>query len=250
MGAAGAARVEACDQRLWHNPSVPEQVPPPSERPSRPPRGEPREVVELKQLRISHPELASAVDMQIALVDVQRRVQSRVPLPWIQAEPDWLRAQQAAGRPLVRFADIPLEWSDFRLTFRQTADILRRFDALEPAEHETILALARDGNSFQPLVERWYTATSGIDGSDTRNRILEGAPANLDQVLVLAVRPFLARCAEVLMQKAEVAAWNRGHCPMCGWEPDFAVIVPNGEDRKSTRLNSSHSDRSRMPSSA
>src|SRR5207244_1157721 len=121
-----------------------------TERPPRAPRAEPREVVELKQLKATQPELASAVDMQLALVEMQRRVQSRVPLPWIQAEPEWLRAQQIGGRPLVRFGDIPLDWSDFRLTFRQTADILRRFDALEPAEHETILALARDGDTLQP----------------------------------------------------------------------------------------------------
>jgi hypothetical protein len=214
---------------LWHNPSVPGQPPP--ERPPRPHRSEPREVVELKQLKERQPELASAVDMQIALVDMQRRVQSRVPLPWIQAETDWLRTQQAAGRPLVRFADIPIEWSDFRLTFRQTADILRRFEALEPAEHATIVALARDGNMLEPLVERWYAATSGVDGGEARDRAPEGAPPNLDQVLVLAMRPFLARCAEVLMQKSEVAAWNHGHCPVCGWEPDFAVVTPHGDRR-------------------
>ncbi len=98
-----------------------------TERPPRPPRAETPEILELRQLKVTQPELASAVDMQIALVQMQRRVQSRVPLPWIQADPEWLRAQQAAGRPLVRFGDIPLEWTDFRLTFRQTADILRRF---------------------------------------------------------------------------------------------------------------------------
>ena len=70
--------------------------------------------------------------MQIELVDVQRRVQSRVPLPWIQFEPQWLAAQQQSGRPAVRFSDIPLEWSDFRLSLRQTADILKRHDAIEP----------------------------------------------------------------------------------------------------------------------
>ena len=91
------------------------------DRPHRPARAETREVVELKQLKAAQPELASAVDMQIALVDMQRRVQSRVPLPWLQVEPEWQKAQQAAGRPLVRFKDIPLEWSDFRLTLRQTA---------------------------------------------------------------------------------------------------------------------------------
>jgi FdhE protein len=160
---------------------------------------------------------------------MQRRVQARVPLPWIQADPEWLRAQQAAGRPLVRFADIPLDWSDFRLTFRQTADILRRFEALEPADHAKLVALGRDGNSLEPLVTRWYTATSGVDGLEAREAV--EAPVGLDQVLVLALRPFLARCAEVLMQKTDLSDWTQGHCPFCGWEPDFAVITPSADRR-------------------
>src|SRR4029450_1311638 len=169
------------------------------ERPRRPPRAETREIVELKQLREAQPELATAVDMQIALVDMQRRVQGRVPLPWSQVDPEWRRAQQAAGRPLVRFRDIPLEWSDFRLTFRQTADILQRFDALERAAHQKIVAIGRDGNALEPLVSAWYEATSGVEpGSDPKNRATSDAPASLDQVLVLALRPFLARCAEAL----------------------------------------------------
>ena len=71
---------------------VPEQPQPPP----RAPRAEPREVVELKQLKTAQPDLAGAVDMQLALVDMQRRVQSRVPLPWIQIDADWVRAQRAA----------------------------------------------------------------------------------------------------------------------------------------------------------
>jgi formate dehydrogenase maturation protein FdhE len=201
------------------------------ERPQRAPRSEPREIVELKQLKDSQPELASAVDMQIALVDVQRRVQSRVPLPWIQIDTEWLRQQQAAGRPLVRFSEIPLDWTDFRLTFRQTADILRRFDALEPHEHAKVLALGREGNALEPLVRRWYAATSGVEGQDARDSGLDGTPANLVQVLVLAIRPFLARCAEVVMQRIDLSGWRHGHCPCCGWEPDFAVITPSADRR-------------------
>ena len=106
--------------------------------------------------------------MQVALVEMQRRVQSRVPLPWISAEDGWLREQQSAGRALVRFGDIPLDWTDFRLTLRQTADILRRFDALEPAEYTAIIALARDGNALEPIVSAWYNATSGAGGDKPR----------------------------------------------------------------------------------
>jgi len=221
-----------------------------TERPPRPPRAEPREVIELKQIKTSQPELSAAVDMQLALVEMQRRVQGRVPLPWIQVDPTWLRAQQAAGRPLVRFRDIPLDWSDFRLTFRQTADILLRFDALERADHHRIVALAREGNVLEPLVTAWYDATSGVDATaasdprgtksvplgsdpnaDPKAAALADAPPGIDHVLVLALRPFLARCAEALTKQIDVSSWNHGHCPFCGWEPDFAVITPAAERR-------------------
>ncbi len=161
---------------------------------------------------------------------MQRRVQGRVPLPWIQTDAEWARAQQTAGRPLVRFSDIPLDWTDLRLTVRQTAEILKRFDVIEPADYDAILALGRDGHAFEPIVRQWYDATSGVDAGS--NRMPDGTPASLDQVLVLAMRPFLARCAESLSQRNDlVALWTHGRCPYCGWEPDFAVITPSAERR-------------------
>lgn len=174
--------------------------------------------------------------MQIALVELQRRVQARVPLPRLQAEPAWLAGQQEAGRPVVRFSDLPLDWTDFRLTLRQTADVLRRYDTLDRAEHEQILALAREGHALEPLVARWYTVTSGVDGDAEPEPPAGGTaewPALNDQiaqVLLLAVRPFLARCVEAL-QRVDFSAWGRGRCPYCGWEPDLAVITPAADRR-------------------
>jgi len=188
----------------------------------RAPRSETREITELKRLKSDQPELGSAVDMQVALVEMQRRVQSRVPLPWISADAAWLQAQQEAGRALVRFKDIPLDWTDFRLTFRQTADILRRFDALEPADHKALVDLAREGNTLEPIVAQWYEATSGAGAARP-----DDAPASLDQVLVLALRPFLSRCAEFLTQRTTIASSTK--CPFCGWEPEFSVITPSGD---------------------
>jgi hypothetical protein len=188
-------------------------------------------VVELKRLKAEQPDLASAVDLQLAIVEVQRRVQARVPLPWIQPDPEWLAAQQLAGRPVVRFTDIPLDWTDLRLTLRQTADILHRHDVLDRAEHQHILGLARDGNALQPLVTSWYETTSGVEAGGARRHPTHDAMPNLDQVLVLALRPFLARCSEALVQRGDLAGWRHGHCPFCGWEPDFAVITPSADRR-------------------
>src|SRR5437899_2431669 len=46
------------------------------------------------------------------------------------------------------------------------------------------------------------------------------------QLELLAV---LSRCAEVLLQTAGLSGWLRGYCPICGWEPDFAVITHDGQ---------------------
>ena len=185
-------------------------------------------MVELRQIKAEQPDLGPAVDLQLALVEMQRRVQSRVPLPWIQVDPAWLKAQQAAGRPAVRFRDIPLDWTDFRLTFRQTADILLRFEALERDDYEKIVALGRDGHALEPLVTAWYDATSGVEGPRPKPAPSD-APAALDQVLLLAIRPFLTRSVESLAQHVDLSTWRRGHCPFCGGEPDFAVITPNAD---------------------
>ncbi len=207
-------------------------IPGVADRPVRP-RTEPREIVELKQLKTAQPELASAIDMQLALVEMQRRVQSRVPLPWIQMEGDWLQQQLAAGRPIVRFRDIPIEWTDFRLTFRQTTDILHRHEALERADYDKIVVMGRDERqALELVVATWYETTSGVEAVDAgAERLPAGAPPALDQVLLLALRPFLARSVESMAERADLSGWAHGHCPFCGWEPDFAVITPSAERR-------------------
>ena len=207
-----------------YNPTV-------NERPPRPTRAEPREIIELKQLKVDHPELANAVDMQVALVDVQRRIQSRVPLPRLQPETAWLAAQQQAARPAVRFEDIPLDWSDLRLALRQTADVLARFDSLDRADYEHIVSMTRESNALEALVTNWYIATSGVDPGPGPQRLPPGEPAALEQVLLLSLRPFLIRCAEALLPRPDFSQWHHGHCPVCGWEADFAVVLPSGERR-------------------
>jgi hypothetical protein len=177
------------------------------------------------------PELASAVDMQLELLAVHRRVQARVPLPWIQPDAGRLEAHQQTGGAVARFGDIPLDWTDFRLALRQTADILHRHEAMNHQDHEQILSLGRNGNVLEPLVTRWYAQTSGVEEHGPRGHIADGTPEIFEQVLVLSLRPFVSRCAEVLLQRADFSGWLRGHCPICGWEPDFAVITHDGQRR-------------------
>jgi Protein involved in formate dehydrogenase formation len=193
---------------------------PPADRPAeRPARAESREVRELRDLKAAQPDLASAVDMQIELLGIQRRVQARVPLP--SATFDQRKPNHELCRPVLEFKDIPIDWSDFRLMIRQTADILRRFETLESADYDRIQGLARDGQ-IEGVVANWYEAAVARRRAEPQTAERE----LLDQVLLLAMRPFLARCAEALLPRLELSEWHQPCCPLCGGEPEFAFITP------------------------
>jgi hypothetical protein len=201
-------------------------------RPPRPPRSESREALELQAIRAQHPELAGAVDMHLELLELQRRIQGRVTLPMLDLSAETLQRHQVQARPLLRFEDIPLDLTDLRLMVRQTADVLRRFGALEQPDFEKAQSLGRD-MKLLAVVGRWFKAAA------ERQLAVAGLPSlptpdltddsTLGQVIALAMRPFLSRCAEVLQQRPELSNWTHSHCALCGGEPELAVITPSAE---------------------
>ena len=204
------------------------------ERPARPQRAESREAAALRAIKADHPELGEAVDMHLELVELFRRVQGRVTLPSLAINADVVKRHVSEARPLLRFEDIPLDLTDLRLLVRQTADVLRRHGALEDADYQRVQTLGRDmkllaavGDWYRTASESHAVATMGMGSGAAAQAI--GDDAVVGQVLGLAMRPFLSRCAEVLQQRDELAMWTHPHCGLCGGEPDFAVITPAAE---------------------
>jgi FdhE protein len=196
-------------------------------------RPESREAAELRAIRSQHPQLQSAVDLHLELLEVQRRIQARVPLPVLDITSDSVQRHQSSATPILRFEDIPLDLSDLRLMVRQIADVLRRFGALEEADHQKVQALGRDmkllvvtGLWYRSAIER-QIASLGMPSSGSFAE-LDGSDV-LDQVLTLSMRPFLSRCAEVLQRHPELSIWAHSHCALCGGQPDLSVITPSAE---------------------
>lgn len=191
-----------------------------------PARPEPPEIVELRRLKTDQPELASAVDLQIDLLQLQRRVQSRVPLPAINLDSDHLDRALAGGKPILTFDQIPIDWSDLRYLVRATADAMRKHDALEDEDFKRVDALSRDSDRLAPAVRNWYEAArpAASGGGD-----VDASIAGLEPLLLQAMRPFLSRCADAVMARTLFQAWPRGTCPLCGGEPDFSLITPSAD---------------------
>jgi len=169
--------------------------------------------------------------MHLELVEHARRIQSRIPLPWFELNSEKLATHQAQGLPLVRFEDIPLELTDLRLLVRQTAETLRRHGQLEDSDYAQVQNIGRD-MKLLALAGEWYRKTADRHAAAGIGSVAPTTPSNeggmLEQVLAIAMRPFLSRCAEVL-QRLDLAAWTHGFCPLCGGEPDFAEITPSAE---------------------
>jgi hypothetical protein len=191
--------------------------------------------MELRAIAERQPELADAVAMHLELAEMYRRIQGRVPLPWFELSKDDLARHSAEGRPVLRFEDIPIELTDLRLLVRQTADILRRHDALEEDDYQRIQVLGREmtllavvGDWYRNSAERHLTSNGGGRARPAAAQNAPEAPV-LDQVLTIAMRPYLSRCAEVLQQRAALGDWTHPYCALCGSDPDFAVITPSAE---------------------
>jgi hypothetical protein len=201
-------------------------------RPAKPSRADSRETAELRAIKAAHPELADAADMHLELLELQRRIQGRVSLPWLAITSESMGQHQAEGRVVLRFEDIPLDLTDLRLMVRQTADVLRRHGALEEADHQKVQNIGRD-MKLLAIAAQWYrrAAENHAAAAVGSRTSAPAAPADdaIDQVLALAMRPFLSRCAEVLQQRPELAIWMHPYCALCGGEPDFAVITPAAE---------------------
>ncbi|MGH9315361.1 MAG: formate dehydrogenase accessory protein FdhE [Vicinamibacterales bacterium] len=189
---------------------------PGGQRPTGPSRLAPPEVVELTRLREEQPELAPAIDLQLALMALQRRVQGRVPLPSLRLDPAEVRARAAEGRPLLRFEQIPFEYSDVRYLIREVSAAMRRYDALEEADFRRADAMARDPSPLDPVLEKWFNGTGDLT-------------PGIESVVTQALRPFLVRCAEAMLASADLSGWTARTCPVCGGEPDFSTITPAAE---------------------
>ena len=98
---------------------------------------------------------------------------------------------------------------------------MRKHEALEDADYrraEELVAPRRAAAGHRPH--------AGTKRCSPGAAPMSPSAAGLETVLQQAMRPFLTRAGEAIMARTDLAGWNRGTCPLCGGEPDLAVITP------------------------
>jgi ribosomal protein L40E len=192
-----------------------------------PSRPESREVVELRRLRALHADLAGAIDAQIAVMELHRRIQPRVKTPILDLSPDRVSAMVASGKRLLELSAVPLDWSDVRFLFRQSIEALAQHGLVEPADVASLQAVVRQGDAIRDLVEGWYACSDGA-ADDAERWAAAGYPAVAPQIVDLTLQPFLTRCAELVLPRVDLTSWRAPRCPLCGATPEFASLAADG----------------------
>lgn len=179
----------------------------------------------LRELVAEHPDLAPAVELQIELSQITRRISARAPLPFL-APPEERQALVSAGRRVLSFPDFRFDWSAVRLAVREVARALEAVGALPREDGAGVERLVRGET---PALERclalWFDDRLDITGVPADTPMADG----LHEVLDTAMRPFLARAASAALTGLDLANWDKPCCPACGAEPDFAVITRDGK---------------------
>ena len=169
----------------------------------------------LCQARAAHPHLETLFHFYEQLFQIQLTFKARLRedrhlgyLEEKEIDPDRL----ASGVPQVSFDELRMEASPLIDLYGDIAALLiRDTECLAPdnrePQPETILAHARE----------IFTSTVPLVGS--------GQPADVIRTASgLALAPYLQLACEHLMPRIPQSDWHRGHCPICGGAPSFAVV--------------------------
>jgi len=171
----------------------------------------------LEAEREKKPELAETIVLHHALLLAQ--AEARVPQPHLEMEPEAARSLLQQGIPLLQPEAMEVDWE----VFAQLCDEICRI----VSQHKPEL-----GEEFERI--RAFLGSYPDKGSllidYLRDRPLEGVEEKglndelLAFVLNNALHPFLRAYAEVLAPLVDDSLWYHGLCPVCGGQPDFALL--------------------------
>jgi formate dehydrogenase maturation protein FdhE len=175
----------------------------------------------LNGARNQHEELGDLLALYHDLYEVQFRAKRQLPGPEIRDDVAMLWRLEG-GIPQLTFDQLFLEPEAFAALATEVAGVLHRYHPgweLGPGTWERVDLLERAREVF----DTWDTLTApgpgALEGSEGE---AQASPAML--AVGFALAPYLQRAAEEILPKLDLTSWARGHCPVCGGRPNFALL--------------------------
>jgi hypothetical protein len=166
-------------------------------------------------------ELTDLLELYHDLYEVQFQAKGDLPAPEVRDNVAMCWRLEG-GIPQLTFNQLHVEPAAFLELVASIAGVLQRYHpgwdldygAWEPAE---LVESARE------VFETWDTLTAPGPGAgeDPDGQLLT-SPVVLAVGFSLA--PYLQRAADEILPQLDLISWARGHCPVCGGRPNFALL--------------------------
>lgn len=154
------------------------------------------------------------------LLEIQYRVEQKIGMPNPVFTSEAVKAHAIAGKPLVGFAELAIDWALLRQTYKEVVMLFQSYRELFGTLPQEIISLTAGRVINKRTVRAWYRGQPIV----LTPPIAGEAQTLLEAIFAAAVKPFLSREATVLSHALEQETWRRGYCPICGGNPDFSYL--------------------------
>ena len=183
----------------------------------------------LEEEREKKLELAEIIDLHRALLLAQAN--APVPLPRLEMEPEEAKALLRQGIPLLQPEAMEVDWGVFAQLCDEICHIASQHQPELSEDLESVRAFLGHHPDKRSLVVDYLrgrplrSQASGLKSQAACD--LRPVTCDLELlafVLNNALHPFLRAYAEALAPLVDDSLWYHGYCPVCGGQPDFALL--------------------------
>jgi FdhE protein len=182
----------------------------------------------LDKARQEYDDLADLLAFYQDLYRVQYEAKAKIRKPEVRDEMA-IRWRLEGGIPLLTFDQLHID----------SAQLLSVIDEVSAVfvKHNPSWQLNSDGWSAQSVLakarevfETWPTLT--VPASRDNDSDAQGPHRLEEMALGFALGPYLLCAADAIVPTLDLALWRQGHCPVCGGQPNFAVLEEGTGARK------------------
>lgn len=170
----------------------------------------------LRELEQTEGKLPDFLKMYRELLSLQVKVKADTSIAECPS-PETARGKLDQGLPMLQFHELDMDWKRYAGLFTQVAKVLRKYDVLSKDDAKAIEKASENEDSLAETVRSLY--------DNDHSTIPEGIrPGQFELAAMIALWPFLSRCAAELSPLVQQWSWTRNICPVCGGPPDFGYL--------------------------
>ncbi len=160
------------------------------------------------------------IDFYRRLLRIQSIAERRVGIPRLDLNSAAICDRLNQGLPLIGFDELDLDWSLLQATFVEVTSAFAKHPKLFGPAPKSLVEIGGHHQYLKEAVRAWYKMTRLPTAvvPDGVNECL------LEDIIQATLKPFLAGYSKVLLSSVNQERWRRGYCPICGGNPDFALL--------------------------